>query len=57
MVELPLVVEGLIEIESWVLVVVLKLLAEVEIAYKSHVGGEGPAMEFQYLIIQAATLG
>ena len=57
MVELPLVVEGLIEIESWVLVVVLKLLAEVKIAYKSHVGGEGPAMEFQYLIIQAATLG
>ena len=50
MVELPFVAEGLIEIESWALMVVLKLLAQVEIAYKSHAGGEGPAMEFQYLI-------
>ena len=56
MVELPFVVEGLIEIESWALMMVLKLLAQVEIAYKFHAGGEGPAMEFQYLIIQVATI-
>ena len=40
MVESPLVAEWLIEIVSWALMMVLKLLVQVEITYKSHVGGE-----------------